>query len=162
MGNLISGVGTYFDVWVWNTPQQIDFEFSQMKMMNEAQAAGRQELLAQLANTGTLASAGGGGGLAGAAPWGYAPAFWIGVSNFFALAALIMVPGAIAMAIVVHLTRFGSVYAWLAYFLLFFFLAEIILYYSSVGHRLISTDRNHIYSLLFGLILSTILTFVTY
>jgi len=164
MGNLLAGANSYFDVYVWNTSQQIDFEFSQMRMMQESQAAGRQEVLAQLANVGTLATPGGGagGGFSAVTPWGYAPAFWIGVSNFLALAAVIMIPVSIVLTIIVHLNSIGMVYAWLTYFSLFFFFFEIALYYSAAGRRQISTDRNHLYSLGLGLIVATIMAFVTY
>jgi hypothetical protein len=161
MGNVLTASSRYVSVMMFPTNDQIDFEFDQVRMMNEAQAAGRQELLSQLANTGTLATAAGAGpGFAGLAPWGTAPAFWMGLSNFFAVSAFIMIPAMIFLLIFLYLSKASKFYKWLAYFVMFFWLTELIFYYSGFGKMYIATDKNFWRSFLLALPLSIVLVIV--
>jgi hypothetical protein len=161
MGNVLTASSRYISVVQFPTNDQIDFEFDQVRLMNEAQAAGRQELLSQLANTGTLAVAGGGRpGFAGLAPWGAAPAFWMGLSNFFAVSAFIIIPAMIFLLIFLYLSKSSAILKWVAYFVMFFWCAELLLYYSGFGRRYIATSRNFAWSFLASLILSVVMVLV--
>lgn len=162
MGNVLTAASGYIDVLKFSTPDQIDFEFDQVRMMNEAQAAGQQVLLSQLANTGTLATPGGPGnpGFAGLAPYGRAPAFWMGLSNFFAVSAFIVIPAMIFLLIFLYLTAKTALVKWVAYFVLFFWFAELLLYYSGFGKRYIATDRNFLWSFLFSVVISIVMVLV--
>jgi K+-transporting ATPase A subunit len=150
MGNFLSSSEAFVEVAQMDSKMEIDFQFSQMRQWEAVKAAGQQQELAQIANVGGLG--GGGGGLSAATPWGNTPSVWLGVSNFFAMLAILVVPASIAFAIAAFLAKLGRSSAFASVFLACTFAGAWFMYNTMWGRSISTTPMLFVYALAFGLL----------
>lgn len=156
MGNFISGADSYLDVYKFNSDQNIDFAFSQLRTFETVKAAGQQQALAQVANVGGLG--GGGGGFSALTPWGNSPSIWLGVSNFFVIAATLMVPIGVILAVLTFLMRLGPGAAFMSVFTAMTFGSIWFIYHTAWGRRLATYSTLMVYGLIIGSLSGTVAT----
>jgi uncharacterized membrane protein YphA (DoxX/SURF4 family) len=149
MGNFFSASTAFVEVAQMDSKMEIDFQFEQMRQWETVKAAGQQQALAQIANVGGL---GGGGAWSAATPWGNTPSIWLGVSNFFAMLAVLVVPASIAFAIAAFLLKLGRGAAFAAVFLACTFAGAWFLYHTTWGRTISTTPMLAVYTLAFGVL----------
>lgn len=148
MGNFYSAADSYLDVFKFSSDDQIDFEFSQLRTFETVKAAGQQQALAQVANVGGLG--GGGGGFSALTPWGNTPSIWLGVSNFFVVSAVLVVPAATIVAILAFVLHLGRVAAFLSVFFAATFASIWFMYHTRRGLSLSTYPALALYGMLIG------------
>lgn len=151
MGNILSASEAFVEVAQMDSKSEVDFQFQQMRTWETVKAAGQQQQLAQIAAVGGLGGAGG-GGFAAATPWGNTPMIWLGVSNFFAMLAFLVVPVSIAFAVAAFVAKLGRASAFVSVFLAFTFACAWFLYHTTWGRTISTTPMLFVYALAFGLI----------
>lgn len=152
MGNFYSAADSVVDVYKFSSDQQIDFQFSQLRTFETVKAAGQQQALAQVANVGGLGGGGAGGGFSALTPWGNTPSIWLGVSNFFVVSSVLVVPAAIITAILAFVLHLGRVVAFLSVFFAVSWAAIWFMYHTQSGLRLATFPQLSLYGLFAGAI----------
>lgn len=154
MGNFLSVSESYVDVWKFDSDSQIDFEFDQLRTWETVKAAGQQQALAQVANVGGLG--GGAGGFSALTPWGQSPSIWLSLSNFFVVAAAIVVPAATVIAVLAFTLHFGGAAAALSVFFAVLFGSIWLMYHTTRGLRLATFPTLTLYGLMAAGIAATV------
>jgi len=148
MGNFLSTGNSYVDVWKFSSDQDIDFQFDQLRTFETVRAAGQQQALAQVANVGGLG--GGGGGYSALTPWGDTPSIWLGVSNFFVVSAVLVVPAASIVAVLAFVLHLGRVAAFLSVFFAATFASIWFMYHTRRGLSLATYPSLALYGMMIG------------
>jgi hypothetical protein len=148
MGNFYSASESYLDVFKFASDDQIDFEFNQMRTFETVKSAGQQQALAQMANVGGLG--GGGGGFSALTPWGNTPSIWLGVSNFFVVSAVLVVPVATIVAVLAFVLHLGRVAAFFSVFFAVTFASIWLMYHTRRGLSLSTFPTLALYGIVIG------------
>jgi hypothetical protein len=83
-------------------------------------------------------------------PWGNTPSIWLGISNFFVVASMLVVPAGLIMSVLSYVLHLGRVAAFLSVFVTVMFASIWLMYHTQRGLRLSTLPTLTFYGFLIG------------
>lgn len=157
MGLAVSAAGSYVDVFRMPTDMEIDFQKMQLDQYAVVQQEAQRGLLANLVGIGALGGAGG-----AMTAYGSSWRVWETVSWVIAEYGWVVILLCLALALPAGFARWGEGAIFSTVAVGVFFLTYQVIYYSSSGKMYMITYKPALASLIFALIVASVVTFAVY